>query len=369
MVWRRGETEESHESQSDRAMPWRGGSKTVAAEDVHEIVVDKWDDEIRRPSKVDQAADATRRARAQIGPQTAHVLELALFALAVIGAAAGIAVAWMHILGDPLNDARPYYEAASRLNAGQPLYPADLDANSNKIYLYPPLFAVVLRPLALLPYAWFALIWELVVVGTFAALLYRLGVRRKSTWIAVGLLGVPIGWALTVAQAHLPMTLLMAIGQPWSIALAANLKLFPALIVLYWLGRREWESAVAFSVWGILLALAQLLLEPGGTLAYIQQLGVEQLGEPGVLRNFSPYTISPVLWLVLLFAGAALTIVAARYRYGWAVAVTFASLAPPRLLVYMLTGLLAAIRRPRDPGDSEADDYADPAAAYRRATR
>jgi len=369
MVWRRGDTEDSYENQSERAMPWRGGSRTAPAEDVHEIVVDKWDDELPRESKVDQAAAATRRARANIGPTTAHYLNLGLFALAVIGAVAGIAVAWMHILGDPLNDARPYYEAASRLNQGQPLYPAGLDPNSNRIYLYPPLFAVVLRPLALLPYTWFALIWEIVVVAAFAALLFRLGVRRKSTWIAVGILGVPIGWALTVAQAHIPMTLLMAIGQPWSIALAANLKLFPALIVLYWVGRREWESAAAFLVWGALFALAQVLLEPGGSFAYIRQLGVEQLGEQGVLRNFSPYTISPVLWLVLLFAGAALTIVAARYRWGWAVAVTFASLAPPRLLVYMLTGLLAAIRRPHAPGENPEPDYSDPAAAYRRATR
>jgi len=369
MFWRRGDTEESYENQSERAMPWRRASKTMPSEDVHEVVADKWDDEMPRPSKVDEAAAVTRRARASIGPTTLHYVNLGLFALAVIGGAAGVVVAWMHILGDPLNDARPYYEAAARLNAGQPLYPTGLDPNSNKIYLYPPLFAVVLRPLALLPYAWFALIWELVVVGTFAALLHRLGVRRRSTWIAIGILGVPIGWALTVAQAHIPMTLLLAIGQPWSIALAANLKLFPALIVLYWLGRRDWESATAFFIWAALLALAQLVLEPGGTFAYIQQLGVEQLGEQGVLRNFSPYTLSPVLWLVLLFVGAGLTILAARYRWGWAVAVTFASLAPPRLLVYMLSGLLAALRRPREPGENPEDDLSDPAAAYRRATR
>ena len=349
MVWRRGETEESYENRSERATPWRRGAEQTFHEDAHEVVLEKWDAEIPRPARADEAAAAARRYRDSIGPGTRHFLSLGLFALAVIGALAGIGVAWIHITGDALNDARPYYEAASRLNQGQPLYPPGLDANSNKIYLYPPLLAVLLRPFALLPFVWFALIWELLVVATFAVLLRKLGVRSRSTWIAIGILGVPIGWALTVAQAHVPMTLLMAIGQPWSVALAANLKLFPALLVLYWLGRREWESAVAFFVWAALLALLQVLLEPGGSIAYVQQLSTDQLGDAGVLRNFSPYTISPLLWLGLLFVGAALTIVAARYRYGWAVAVTFATLAPPRLLVYMLSGLLAALRRPDEP--------------------
>jgi hypothetical protein len=104
-------------------------------------------------------------------------------------------------------------------------------------------------------------------------------------------------------------------------------------------------------------------------LAYVQQLGVEQLGESGVLRNFSPFTISPIGWLVLVFAGAAATIVAARYRWGWAVAVAFATLAPPRLLVYMLTGLLAALREPRQSAPYEEVLANDPAVIYRRATR
>ncbi len=344
-MWRRGASQEGHEAAQRQPTPWRRSSESTPPEDARRVVLEGWDEELTKDElKGRQPPDAeTERARRRA--RLRHLGDLALFALAVIGALAGIAVAWMHVMGDPLNDARPYYEAASRLNAGQPLYPAGLDPNSNKIYLYPPLFAVVLRPLALLPYEWFALIWELVVVGSFVLLLQRLGVRRRSTWIAIGLLGVPIGWALSVAQAHVPMTLLMAIGQPWSIAVAANLKLFPALILLYWLGRRDWESAAAFLVWSALLVLAQILLAQGASIDYVQQLGVEQLGEQGVLRNFSPFTISPFLWVILLFAGAAVTLVAARSRWGWAVAVTFASLAPPRLLVYMLTGLLAALRR------------------------
>jgi hypothetical protein len=349
--------------------PWRRGAELTPPEATRRITVEAWDEELTAAELAEKEPEDQVVRRAQRRVALLRAANLALFGLAVIGAAAGVAVAWMHVVGDPLADARPYYEAAARLNAGQALYPPGIDPNTNRIYLYPPLFAVLLRPFALLPYEWFALVWELAVVGAFVLLLRHLGVRRRSTWIAVGILGIPIGWALSVAQAHVPMTLLIALGQPWSIALAANLKLVPAVIVLYWLGRRDWQSAAAFVVWAGLLVLVQVLLEPRGSLAYVQQLGVEQLGESGVLRNFSPFTISPVLWLVLVFVGAAITIVAARYRWGWAVAVTFATLAPPRLLVYMLTGLLAALRVPRRSSPYEGALADDPAVVYRRATR
>src|SRR4029079_16044787 len=121
-----------------------------------------------------------------------------------------------------------------------------------KTPLPPPLLAQLLRPLALLGYGPFSLIWELIVIATFVWLLQHLGVRNRSTWIAVGLLGVPIGWALTIAQAHTPMTLLMALGEPWSIAVAANLNLFPVLIALYWLGRGDWGAVRGVPRWACL---------------------------------------------------------------------------------------------------------------------
>ena len=44
-----------------------------------------------------------------------------------------------------------------------------------------------------------------------------------------------------IGQAQVPMTLLMALATPWAIAFATNLKLFPALLAVWWLGRREWR--------------------------------------------------------------------------------------------------------------------------------
>ena len=360
-------TDDDDEQPPERPMPWRAAAPSTPVR-VSETpaLVEAWDDELPRPTAADELAAAARRARAGFGPTVRHVANLVLFAAAVTGALAGLAVAWMHVVGDPLADARAYYEAAARLNAGKPLYPADLDPNGNHIFLYPPLLAIALRPLALLPFAWFALLWELIVVASFVALARYLGVRRRQTWLAIGLLGVPIGWALTIAQAHVPMTYLLALGQPWSIAVAANLKLTPALIAIWWLGRRDYQSFFAFLVWSALLVLAQVLLASDATSGYFSSIGFEQVGH---VRNISPYAQSPVLWIALVLGGALVTLGLARTRWGWPAAVTLATLAPPRLLIYMLTGLLAAVRTPKQAGEPDPDDRSDPVAAYGRAAR
>ena len=373
MVWyvepRPMDDDSENSGEIEAPTPWRAAAPTTPTSEARKVALEAWDSELTKADlkpkpTVDEAERKARRRALLI-----RIGNLGLFALAVIGATAGVLVAWMHVVGDPMADARAYFDAATRLNEGKPLYPAGLDPNQNQIYLYPPLLAMALRPLALLPYEWFALAWELIVVLTFVWLLQHLGVKRRSTWIAIGMLGVPIGWALTIAQAHVPMTLLMAIGQPWSIAFAANLKLFPALIALYWLGRRDWESLLAFLVWSVLLVAAQLVIDGGNTFAFAKSIGFDQTGEPGVLRNFSIYTVSPFAWIGLLFAGCIAILVAARTRWGWAVAVTVATLAPPRLLVYMLTSLLAGVRQPKAAGEPDPDDLRDPAAVYVRSFR
>ena len=364
MVWQRGARDT--EPDSEQPMPWRTGAAETAAEERRRIAIEAWDSELTEQELAQRPTEEVLARRDRRRANLKKAANLTLFFFAVLGAAAGVAVAWMHIVGDPLADAHAYYEAAARLNAGQPLYPAGIDPSSNHIYLYPPLLAVLLRPLALLPYSLFALAWELIVGLAFVTLLRHLGVRRRSTWIALGLLGIPIGWALSVAQAHIPMTLLMALGQPWSIALAANLKLFPALIALWWLGRRDWESFVAFLMWSGLLVLAQVLLEPNGSQAFFSSVGFAQLGE---VRNISPFVISPLAWIGLVMLGGLVVLLAARTRWGWPLAVTLATLAPPRLLVYMLTSLIAGIREPRPAGMPDPDEVADVATVYRRATR
>jgi Glycosyltransferase family 87 len=268
---------------------------------------------------------------------------LALFALAVIGALAGADMFWFHVTTDPLNDVHAYYEAAGRLNAGLPLYVPSGDVATPLGYPYPPLLAILFRPLALLPFAAAAAIWEVVVIASFVVTVWWMGFRRKETWLAIGILGVPIAWSVTIGQAQVPLTLLTAIGAPWSIALAANIKLFPALIALWWIGRREWRNLGLFAATLAGLALLQLILAPQASLDYLTAITLKQVG---AVRNFSPYVVSPLLWGGLVVIGVGVVLRLARTRWGWAAAVVLSVVGTPRLLTYMFMTFLAVLTDP-----------------------
>ena len=282
-----------------------------------------------------------------------------LYALAAVGGLFGLGVLWFHLTTDPLADVRAYYDAARRLNAGEPLYAATYDPKIPTYYFYPPLLAIVLRPFANLPYHIFAVGWEALIVASFVALLRRLGANRR-TYVAVGLLGSPIAWAVTIAQAHVPMTLLMAIGQPWSIALAANIKLFPILLAVWWLGRRQYSAVGALVGWLVLLGFAQWLLAPEASIAYFGAVTLDQALD---INNYSPYAISPWLWAAFGVALAVAALILAPTRWGWAAAVALATLATPRLLLYQLMSLLAAVREPDPPRGEGPNDPPPPGAA------
>jgi Glycosyltransferase family 87 len=281
--------------------------------------------------------------RSTAQPARARWLSLGLFALAVVGALAGIYVLWVHVTTDPLADVRAYYDAGARLNAGEPLYPAGADPDVAEFYRYPPLLAILFRPMAFLPFDAAAAIWEVLILAAFGLTLWRLGIKRPATWLAVGMLGIPIGWTLAIGQAQSIVTLLLTLGSPWAVALAGHMKLFPILVGIYWLARREWQSLRLFVAWTIGLGVLQLVLEPANTLAF---LGLTNLGQVGAVHNFSAFVLSPILWAALVVIGIAITVRLGRTGWGWSAVVALSVFATPRLLTYMLMTLLACLRRP-----------------------
>jgi Glycosyltransferase family 87 len=284
-----------------------------------------------------------------------------LATLAAFGFVIGVQVTLIHLQTDPLVDVRAYYDAGARLNAGLPLYEQSAGTDDPDFYRYPPLLAVAFRPLALLPFEAAGAIWEALVIGAFAVTLKRTGLGR-GTLLAIGFLAFPIGWSLVIGQAQVPVTMLMAIGSPWALALATHLKLLPALAAVWWLGRGDRRSFGRFLVWLVGLTILQLVLEPRGSLAYPGFLSLEQVG--GV-RNWGFYAISPVAWMAFIVVGTLVALRLARTRYGWAAAVVLSVLATPRLLLYQLMTLLAGLRAPEaTPAPDPAD--AAPAAAPAR---
>jgi Glycosyltransferase family 87 len=263
---------------------------------------------------------------------------------AVVGVALGLETLLLHLTSDPLNDVQAYYWAGGRLNAGLPLYPPDQSVATPLGYPYPPLLAILFRPLALLPFEAAAAIWEVAVIASFVLTVWWIGPRRRETWLALGILALPIAWCLVIGQAQVLLTLFTAIGAPWSIALAANIKLFPAAIALWWIGRRDWRSLGLFVATIAGLALLQLVLAPQASLDYFTAISLKQVG---AIRNISPYAISPLLWGALIIGGVAVVLRLAPTRWGWPAAVVLSVVGTPRLLVYMFMTFIAALSEPR----------------------
>lgn len=282
-----------------------------------------------------------------MSPTVRRFLDPTLVGIAVLLAVIGFFTFLHHLETDPLVDIHAYYEAAQRLNAGLPLYAAQGDVNSPLYYFYPPLVAILFRPLALLPFEAAAIAWEIAMAAALGATLWLRGLRRRRTWIAVCMLAGPISWSITVGQAQVLVTLLLTLGNPAAVALAAQIKLFPALVALYWVGRRDWHSLGRFAAWSVALILAQLVLEPNGSIAF---LGTTNGGLVGQVNNLSPYAISPILWAGLVIVGFIATLRLAPTRAGWAMAISYSVLATPRLLEYVLMSLLAAIPPNREDG-------------------
>jgi hypothetical protein len=287
-------------------------------------------------------AGSTTRAFS-LSPGARRALSLIAFGFAVLGALLGIGVLVMHVATDPLADVHAYYDAGARLNSGLPLYVQPASTDEAAFYRYPPLLAILFRPLALLPFTAAAAIWEVALIACFVLTVWIVGPRRRETWLAIGVLGLPIAWCLAIGQAQVLLTLLTAIGAPWAVAAASNIKLLPAVIALYWIGRRDWRSLRLFAAGMVVLAVVQLILAPQASVDYLTAMSLDQVGH---VRNISPYAISPVLWAALVAAGAIAVIRLAATRAGWGAAVALSVLASPRLLVYMLMTLIAALAGP-----------------------
>jgi Glycosyltransferase family 87 len=272
----------------------------------------------------------------------------------VLGLFIGLGTLILHLRLDPLADVRAYYDAGARLNAGLPLYVQTATTDDPGFYRYPPLLAIAFRPLALLPFETASIIWEGILLVLFSGTLVRLGLHNRWTWIVTGWLAAPIAWSLAVGQAQVAVTFLVALGSPWAIALAGHLKILPIVVAIYWIGRRDWGAVARFIGWVVALGVVSFVLEPAGTIAFF---GFSDLAQVGSVENRSLYAISPVVWAVFVVGLLALAVRLAPTRAGWALAVAASVLISPRLLLYQISTLQAAVRAPtvRAPvvGDGE----------------
>jgi hypothetical protein len=279
-------------------------------------------------------------------------VQFVLIAASILGLIIGLDTLILHLTTDPLADVHAYYDAGARLNAGLPLYSQPAGTDDADFYRYPPLLAIAFRPLALLPFQTAAVIWEAFLIVLFAGTIVRCGVRNRWTWIVLGWLAAPFAWSLAVGQAQVAVTFLVALGAPWSVAVAGNLKILPVIVALFWVGRRDWRAVGLFVASMVVLAIVQFALEPAATIAF---LGFSDLGQVGNVENRSLYALSPLLWGVFVVALLGLALRYAPTRVGWVLAVSASVLVSPRLLMYQLSTLQSAVRPPDEPASVSLD--------------
>jgi hypothetical protein len=227
-------------------------------------------------------------------------------------------------------DTSNYFAAGQRLNAGHPLYalsPGDRPVPFSPPFttvplLSPPLLGVIWRPLALLGdvsmEAWrlaglvsmVVLTMWLILRGSpirntllvllFPALAMNAWSGNINAFLDVALVGVAL--AARGGQSRTAGAL---------VAVAAAVKLTPALLIVWFLVRRDWQAVRAFLVTGAALAVVSLVgAGLDNHLAYLQvardsaTVGPTDLSIPGILRNTgAPSALVTASTLLVMAAG------------------------------------------------------------------
>ncbi|HET7056957.1 MAG TPA: glycosyltransferase 87 family protein, partial [Thermomicrobiales bacterium] len=151
-------------------------------------------------------------------------------------------------IGDwSLSDMDAYWNAATRLREGLPLYPAVPDSGAADVFRYAPWFAWAWVPLTFLPKAAVAVAWSALLVGASAVAIMPIVRQPSLTRIAAAaLLGTILLWSAASGNVQPVIVAILVLGiegrsGPLWVAIAASLKIFPIGFALVYAGRREWR--------------------------------------------------------------------------------------------------------------------------------
>lgn len=183
-----------------------------------------------------------------------------------------------------------YYRAARSLLAGRTdLYSSTFAWGPPMIYVYPPLFLLLVFPLGWLSFAnafgvWFAL--EALAVGAVVwcgQRQWRALARPGYVWTLAALAAPYVVMTLKYGNAHLLVVALTIVGvlawargRLWTssaaLALGGAIKLFPLLLIPVFLVRREWRLAARVGILScVIWVLPALYFGPRRTVALYRQ--------------------------------------------------------------------------------------------------
>jgi len=193
-------------------------------------------------------------------------------------------------------DFKAYDLAVDRLLAGQSMY--DQTATSMGafgLFFYPPPFALLILPFALVPADLGLWIWTFGLVAASVAAVVVMPVSRRTRYIVLLLAAFswPLVYAIKLGQVGSLLLLLFAIGwrwldRPWPFGLAAGIgaviKLQPALVIgwAFVSGRRR-AAAIGIGVFVVLGLVATVIAGPQSWSDWLAVLG--RVGRPGLAEN------------------------------------------------------------------------------------
>jgi predicted membrane protein len=235
------------------------------------------------------------------------------------------------------SDMDAYWEAALRLRAGEPLYRAGIETDSD-LYRYAPWFAIAWIPLTHLPKDAVLLCWTTLCLGAAIASVAPLAREGVAGWAALAFL-LPFqleGAAYGNVQPLLVLALLWGVprrsGPAW-IALGASLKGVPLMLAVVYAGRGEWKRALVTVALTAVLVLPMLLFDLSD---YSTEIGSGQM---------SVMQISPVLFAVVALVAVAVTYRYAETRFAWLIGSVATMLVLPRFLLYQISFVVIGLAR------------------------
>jgi hypothetical protein len=209
-------------------------------------------------------------------------------------------------------DAITYLAAGERLNAGHALYslvPGDRLLNVDSPYfhtplLYPPLIAVIWRPLAALPAMLGLLLWFAAAsAAIFGAIWYVARDLRNGALVALIICAAGIGSQLSGANvnAFVILAALLLWGQsdrhPWVgafIGILVAVKLSPVVFVVWLVGQRRW-NALAWAAVGLIAGIVVGVLVVGYD-ANLQAIDILRSATP---QNLTATGITGISWATM----------------------------------------------------------------------
>lgn len=252
-------------------------------------------------------------------------------------------------------DADAYWHAALRLREGQALYGGPR-GDETEIYRYAPWFAFAWVPLTYLGQDAAYVVWRGILLAATLLAIWPL-LRRPSP--ASMTLAVLIG-GLLVSNLPAANATPLIVGAlvagvrsragPLLLGMAGSLKLFPLVLVAGYLAERRWLAViVATGVTGVLWL---------SVLAFDLPLYLQMGSATFYVGGISLFAVSPLVWLPVAVAAAAIVLRLARSgsRWTWLAAGAAIPLAVPRVWLpdaaYVLIGLVvlpALVRRGTPP--------------------